>query len=89
MIENWIIADWESFAGEKGKPIEIEGTNGAAQIKKVKGSYGKTTDGVKFFLEARQECIYANSPSYKYFIDQLDDIDCQYLKFEKEIPQPE
>ena len=83
MIENWIIADWETFAGEEKKPNDIEGTNGTAQIKKIKGSYGKTTDGVKMFLEARQEIIYENSPSYKYFIDQLEDVDCQYLKFER------
>jgi hypothetical protein len=83
MIENWIIADWETFAGEMESPKNMEGTNGTAEIKRIKGSYGKTTDGVKLFLQARQEKIYENSPSYKHFINQLVDIDCHHLKFDK------
>lgn len=84
MIENWIIADWEQLNGSlTGKPKNTEGISGSSQIKKVKGSYDKIIDGSELFVNARQELIYKNSPSYRFFINQLHDINCNYLKFEK------
>jgi hypothetical protein len=81
MIENWIIADWNSVST---KPMEIKNTesiNGAAIIRRINGNYDKTTDGVDFFLKCDQSRIYNKSESYRYFIDQLDGIECTYLKF--------
>jgi len=90
MTENWIIADWERLTGNiKGKPANTDGNNGSTVIKKIKGrSYGKrkTTDGVKLFLAARPEVMYANSPSYRAFVDQLTDIECPHLRFLKKEP---
>lgn len=84
MIENWIIADWESLTdNNKLKPSTTDGCNGAALIKKVKSSYDKTTDGVELFKMTRQSVLYTKSASYKYFIDQLSGIECPYLTFEK------
>jgi len=84
MIENWIIADWEKLTGTMdGKPINTEGISGSGHIKKAKGSYDKIIDGVDFFLSARPQVILANSLSYKCFINQLSDINCRYLEFEK------
>ena len=84
MIENWIIADWETLNDNiESKPKTTDGINGTASIKKTKKSYDKTTDGVAYFKSARKEVIYQNSPSYKYFIDLLDGILCEYLKFDK------
>mgnify|MGYP000624736783 FL=1 len=48
--------------------------------------------GLRFFklngktiiqIAARQPEIYKNSPSYKFFIDQLEDILCHYTNFQK------
>lgn len=84
MIENWIIADWESLNGSSsGMPSNSEGINGSGIIKKIKGGYHKTTDGVDLFKAARPSIIYRNSPSYKYFIDQLVGINCRYLNFDR------
>lgn len=84
MIENWIIADWEQINGSiNNKPHNTDGSNGTSVLKKVKKSYDKTTDGVDFFVAARQTVIYQNSASYRHFIDQLEDFICHYLDFEK------
>jgi hypothetical protein len=83
MIENWIIADWNCLSpGKEKKPFVTDGLNGASVIRKIKGSYGKTTDGVELFLSANPEKIYQNSESYRYFIDKLVDVNCEYLNFE-------
>jgi hypothetical protein len=84
MIENWIIADWDCLDSiNENQPAKTEGLNGASIIRKVKGSYSKTTDGVELFLSADQMKIYKNSESYKCFLDKLMDINCEYLNFNK------
>lgn len=84
MIENWIIADWDCLNSEKNdKPNITDGLNGAAIIKKVKGSYGKTTDGVDLFLSTNPIKIYQNSESFRNFTDKLVDLNCGFLNFEK------
>jgi len=83
MIENWVLADWKTLAEGRTKPKSTEGSNGASIIRKVKGSYSKTTDGVEFFLKADPNQLYKNSTSFRYFIDQLGGISCEYLKFKK------
>jgi len=85
MIENWIIADWACISSKMStKPIVTEGINGTSVIKKNKINYNKTTDGVNLFLLANQKIIYKNSESYRCFIDKLNDLKCEYLKFERE-----
>ena len=81
MIENWIIADWKIITESEEKPAETDGLKGSSIIKKYKGSYGKTTDGVELFLNAKPSVIYENSPSFKAFIDSLQDVDCAYKEF--------
>lgn len=84
MIENWIIADWEQFNGTfDNKPILTDSCNPNSIIRRKKDSFDKTTDGVDYFIAARQPEIYKNSPSYKFFIDQLEDILCHYTNFQK------
>lgn len=83
MIENWIIADWELIGNIQEKPEVTDSLNGASEIKKKLGAYGKTTDGVKLFLNANPVKVYNNSPSFKRFVDNLEDIDCYYTNFEK------
>lgn len=84
MIENWIIADWEQFNGTlDNKPALTDSCNPNSVIKRSKDSFDKTTDGVDYFIAARQTEIYKNSPSYRFFIDQLDDILCHYTNFQK------
>lgn len=81
MLENWIIADWITLTGvKKGKPKKTDGINGAATIKKIKGQYSKTTDGVAFFLRSNPSIIYTESPSFKDFVDKILDINCEFLK---------
>lgn len=84
MLENWIIADWQTLGGPpNAKPSSTDVCHGESHIKKLKKTYDKTTDGVEFFMAARQEEIYRNSPSYKYFMDQLADLKCSYMDFIK------
>jgi hypothetical protein len=83
MIENWIIADWDLITKSDKKPLNTDGLNGASVIKRHKGSYGKTTDGVDLFIKAKPSIVYKNSPSFKTFIDSLKGVDCEYKEFEK------
>ncbi len=83
MFENWIIADWDSLKTNELKPKKTEGCNGVSHIKKVKGSYSKTTDGVELFLNANFKMIYKKSESFKYFIDKLDKVKCRFIDFDK------
>ena|ERR1035437_1317863 len=83
MIENWIIADWKSLTSKAKNISKTDTVNGASIIRKVHGSYDKTTDGVNLFLKCNQAIMYENSESYKYFIDQLEGIDCEYLNFKR------
>lgn len=81
MIENWIISDWNCLnVGAEKKPSLTEGVNGSSIIKKIKGNYGKTTDGVELFLSANPKEIYKNSESFRLFADRLEGVDCKYLK---------
>lgn len=79
MIENWIIADWEKISLNITKPEITDGLRGSSKLRELLGSYGKTTDGVEMFLNATPQRIYQNSPSYRFFIDQLKDVDCWYI----------
>lgn len=84
MIENWIIADWELFSGTlENKPETTDSCNPNSIIRKHKDSFDKTTDGVDYFIAARQSEIYRNSPSFRHFVNQLDDILCHYTDFQK------
>lgn len=83
MLENWIIADWDNLGSKKPKPNETDSLKGSSIIKRELGSYGKTTDGVNLFVKSNPIAIYRNSPSFKQFIDILDDVDCGYTNFDK------
>lgn len=83
ILENWIIADWSVITEEEEKPDTTDGLRGSSVIKKHKGSYGKTTDGVELFVKANPSIIYENSPSFRTFIDSLDGIACDYKEFDK------
>lgn len=83
MIENWIIADFQTIGDVKNKPQPSDGLRGSAVIKKQKGSYNKIIDGIKLLLSVDKTIVYRESPSYKAFIDKLEDLECEYLNFEK------
>jgi hypothetical protein len=82
MIENWTLADWQSFKKSIGidkatiTPLEIEGCNGKAKVKKFYPNYQETTDGVSFFLNANPAVIFKNSESFRIFISKTKDINC-------------
>lgn len=82
MIENWLIADTQIFA-KKERPPQIDGINGASILKKKYGSYSKSTDCLKIIENFRPETAYINSPSFKNFVDLLDNIGCPFTKFPK------
>lgn len=85
MIENWILADWVMLTGNHSKPIETDGLNGAAIIRKHKGTYNKTTDGVQMYLNASPIVMYENSPSFRHFIETLQGVNCEYLNYNSTI----
>lgn len=82
MIENWLIADTQIFT-KKEIPTKIDGINGSSVLKKKYGSYSKSTDCLKIIKNFNPEIAYINSPSFKHFIDLLDNIDCSFTKFPK------
>ncbi|MBJ2176285.1 DUF4276 family protein [Aureibaculum sp. A20] len=83
MFENWIIADWNVFETEKEKPDSTDGLRGSSEIKKILGSYHKTTEGVELFLKCDLEKVYSCSESFRNFVDSIPDINCNKLKFAK------
>jgi len=83
MLENWIIADWQLIGNIDEKPDETDGMSGASVIKRAKGTYGKTTDGVDLFVSANPKTVYENSPSFRTFINSLDGVECEYTNFDK------
>jgi hypothetical protein len=83
MIENWIIADWDKISPNNPKPPVTDGLGGAAVIKRELGSYSKTSDGVDLFIKMQPSIAYENSPSFKSFIDSINNIDCHYTIFEE------
>ncbi len=86
MIENWILADWDTLMLNlnlsEGKPEFTDGIGGKAKMKKLIPDYGETSDGVNYFLKANSSIIYENSPSFKHFVDQLKDLKCYWMKME-------
>lgn len=86
MIENWILADWDTLMFNlnlsEEKPEFTDGIGGKAKMKKLIPNYGETADGVSHFLKANSLDIYENSPSFKHFADQLKDLNCYWLKTE-------
>lgn len=84
MIENWIIADWETFCNNSHpKPEQTDDCNGTSIIKKVKGTYDKRAEGVELFAANRQTTMYQNSPSFRHFINTIEGVNCDYINFEK------
>lgn len=84
MIENWILADWEQLAGSlQDIPDNTDKIHGAGIIKTVKGSYHKTTDGIRLFRNARPPIMYKRSASFRYFIDKIVELPCEYLAFNR------
>lgn len=83
MFENWIIADWDVLETDKQRPETTDGLKGASEIKKILGSYHKTTDGVELFLKCNLETVYNHSKSFRDFVDSIPDINCKELNFNK------
>lgn len=82
MIENWIIADWDVLRSDESKPDETDGLRGSKIIRSQIGSYSKTVDGVELFLKCDPKTIYANSPSFRTLINQIQDLNCYYKEIE-------
>lgn len=83
MIENWILADADALNNHPEIPTETDGISGKSWMKKLKPNYSETADGPDLFLKADALKIYEQSPSFKHFVDQLKDLDCFYLNFNK------
>lgn len=85
MLESWIIADWFNLTGQnENEPEATDGMHGTSIIKRIKGSYDKVVDGVDLFCSCDLAKIYAKSPSFRHFADQLENINCSYLQFDKQ-----
>jgi len=83
MIENWLIADLRLFSPKLPPPKNIDGINGASQLRKIFGSYSKSTDCIKILDDFCPEVAYKNSSSFKSFIDSIENIDCEFTKFKR------
>jgi len=92
-IENWILADWrhalELFDGDDEDSTNHDGENGKSRLKKMlpKGIvYNETTIGVDLFRKCRPSEMYANSSSFRKFVDTID-IKCWWLKSVQKSPE--
>ncbi len=84
MLESWIIADWFNLTGQnENEPEATDGMHGTSVIKRIKGSYDKVVDGVDLFCSCDLAKVYAKSASFRHFADQLKDIHCTYLQFDR------
>ena len=87
MIENWILADWETVSNQgkfKGNcPGTIEGKNGKSLICQFlpKGCYyHETIEGVDWFQRVRQQVLYNKSRSFRQFANALAAIKCEWCR---------
>lgn len=85
MIENWILADWNNFVSYYGIKLKcpqtfFDGISGKAFIRKTVDFYHETTDGVDLFCSANPRVLYEKSPSFKAFVDKINDVKCNYLE---------
>lgn len=82
-IENWILADRESFAQKYKTDLDgrcFEGDFGKSKIKNaLGGKYHETTDGVTMLKSCIPSVIAKNSPSFKALFDKID-INCWWLQ---------
>jgi len=87
MIENWLLADSALLARyyDYGANVVFEGTNGKSSLRRIcerVERYRETTVGVRLFLELNVQTVYAQSPSFRTFVDQID-FNCQWLGAER------
>jgi hypothetical protein len=87
MIENWILADWDSFkknvrVNKKNPSPPFEGRNGKSIIKQFLPTYQETTDGVELFLDSKASEMKKNSQSFNNFISLIEPLgcECRWLK---------
>lgn len=86
-IENWILADFESFIGCARITTEnleevYEGLKGKTQIKKLLGpgrSYVETIDGVSWLKSCRPSVMKEHSDSFRRFANALASLPCWWL----------
>jgi hypothetical protein len=78
MIENWILADADALGNPPEIPAETDGLGGKGLMKRIM-DYSETADGPDLFFNADVSKMYENSPSFKHFVDQLEDLDCPHL----------
>jgi hypothetical protein len=83
MIENWILADADALGNPPEIPPETDGLGGKGLVKRIMPTYSETVDGPDLFFKADASKMYENSPSFRHFVDQLEDLDCPYLDFDK------
>jgi hypothetical protein len=83
MIENWILADIDALGNPAEIPAEPDGFGGKGLMRRLMPTYSETVDGSDLFFKADPRKIYENSPSFKHFVNQLEDLHCPYLDFEK------
>jgi Domain of unknown function (DUF4276) len=83
MIENWILADANALGNPVEIPDETDGLGGKGLMRKIMPTYNETGDGSDLFLKADPAKMYENSPSFKHFVNQLEDLNCPYLDFDK------
>ncbi|MNK18106.1 hypothetical protein D3C87_363040 [compost metagenome] len=84
MIENWLVGDKSIFNADDKLPENTDGLNGASILRKKFGTYSKATDCLKLINSFNAKEAYANSPSFKEFIDKIDDLECYLAKAAKE-----
>lgn len=83
MIENWLLADADALGNSLEIPSETDGLGGKGLMRKIMPTYSETVDGPALFFKADPSKMYENSPSFKHFVNQLEDLECPYLNFDK------
>ena len=82
MIENWILADWDSLRSLVPNlpqaPTTTDGLKGNVVLRRLLGSYSKTLDGPRLLRSARATFIQLQSQSFAAFRAQLT-VPCPWL----------
>ncbi len=81
MTENWILADLKCKDTSNLFPQQTDGIDGKSFITKhINKNYRETSDGVDYFKNAKAQNIFQHSDSFKYFFEQVKDLDCDFFK---------
>jgi Domain of unknown function (DUF4276) len=86
-IENWLLADWETFrrcssCTVENPPNPVDGAHGKKQLKQLLpqgATYTETIEGAAWLKKCIPQRIAENSQSFANFLAQMRGLECWWL----------